>query len=50
MRGDVDALVDDAVQLRFLPADVDRAALLPPLRRIFEQGKLAATHELSARR
>ena len=32
MRGDVEALVEDAVSLRFLPADVDRDALLPPLR------------------
>ena len=42
MRGDVDGLVEDAVTLRFLPADVDRAALLPPLRAVFAQGKLAA--------
>ena len=42
MRGDVDALVEDAVTLRFLPQDVDREALLPPLRQIFQQGRLAA--------
>ena len=32
MRGDVDGLLDDAITLRFLPAEVDREALLPPLR------------------
>ena len=42
MRSDVDALIDDAIALRFLPADVDRAALIPPLTRIFQQGRIAA--------
>ena len=42
MRADVDALVDDAVTLRFLPPDVDRDALLPPLRKVFARGRLAA--------
>ena len=39
MQGDVEALVDDAVLLRFLPPTVDRAALLPHLKRIFEQAQ-----------
>jgi len=49
MRGHVEGLVDDAIALRFLPADVDKTALLPPLRRIFDQGRLAAAHELTTR-
>jgi len=47
MRGDVEGLVDDAITLRFLPPDVDREALLPPLRRVFEQGRLAAATQAS---
>ena len=50
MRGEVEALVEDAVTLRFLPPDVDRAALLPPLKRVFARGKLAAAELESARR
>ena len=42
MRGDVEGLIEDAVALRFLPPDVDRAALLPALRKIFAKGALAA--------
>mmetsp|Transcript_40096 Transcript_40096/g.84091 ORF Transcript_40096/g.84091 Transcript_40096/m.84091 type:complete len:595 (+) Transcript_40096:67-1851(+) len=47
MRGDVAALVEDAVALRFLPRDVDRAELLPPLTHIFNKGKLAAEQHLA---
>ena len=36
-----------AITLRFLPPDVDREALLPPLRRVFEQGRLAAATQAS---
>ena len=50
MRGEVEALVEDAVTLRFLPPDVDRDALLPPLKRIFAQGKLAAAELEAAKR
>ena len=35
-------MLEDAIVLRFLPADVDRAALLPVLQRIFARGALAA--------
>jgi aarF domain-containing kinase len=49
MRGDVEGLVEDAVALRFLPADVDREALLPPLRAVFERAQLAAATELRDR-
>ena len=41
MRGDVEGLVEDAITLRFLPPDVDKEALLPPLKRVFERGQLA---------
>jgi len=34
MRGDVEALVEDGIALRFLPPDIDRAALIPPLRKV----------------
>ena len=43
MQGDVEALVDDAVLLRFLPPTVDRAALLPQLKKIFEQARHRVT-------
>lgn len=49
MRGDVSALVDDAIALRFLPPDVDKAALLPPLEGIFAKGRLAAAEEIARR-
>lgn len=35
---DFDALLDDLVLLEFLPANVDRCHVLPPLRRVLEQG------------
>ena len=50
MRGEVEALVEDAVTLRFLTADVSRAALLPPSKRGFTSGKLAAAELESVRR
>ena len=40
--GDVPKLLDDAVELGFLHATVDRAALLPVLERVFSEVKLAA--------
>jgi len=46
MRGDVEALVEDAIALRFLPSEVDRATLLPPLRTVFARAQLAANFEL----
>jgi predicted unusual protein kinase regulating ubiquinone biosynthesis (AarF/ABC1/UbiB family) len=41
IKGDVPALVDDAVTLRFLPHDVDKASLLPALQAVFDEAKLA---------
>jgi aarF domain-containing kinase len=45
MGADVPSLVADAVQLGFLPADVDRAALLPKLQAVFDEARLAAKKE-----
>lgn len=39
--GDVHGLLRDAVDLDFLPADVDGSALLPVLQRIFDEARLA---------
>merc|ERR1711907_622320 len=40
MTGDVDKLVTDAINLGFLPGDVDRNRLLPVLQRVFDEAKL----------
>ncbi|KAJ8602666.1 hypothetical protein CTAYLR_004119 [Chrysophaeum taylorii] len=40
-RGDVPGLLDAAIDLDFLPPDVDRDALLPVLQRVFDAAKLA---------
>ncbi|KAL3916390.1 MAG: hypothetical protein SGPRY_006839, partial [Prymnesium sp.] len=37
MRSDVEGLVEDGVKLDFLPADIDRSALLPPLQAVFNK-------------
>lgn len=42
MRGNVPELLEDAVQLGFLHADVDRTALLPVLAKVFARAKLEA--------
>merc|ERR1719181_312067 len=42
IQGAVPALIDDAVALDFLPADVDKEALYPVLSRVFEDARLAA--------
>ena len=42
IEGKVAALVDDAVDLDFLPDDIDRAALVPILGRVFDGARLAA--------
>ena len=42
MQGDVSGLVEDAVDLGFLPPDVDRAALTPILQKIFDAAQLQA--------
>ena len=42
IQGDVAALLDDAVELDFLPEDVDKTALYPVLERVFAGARLAA--------
>eukprot|EP00088_Acartia_fossae_P069780 TRINITY_DN9198_c0_g1_i12.p1 TRINITY_DN9198_c0_g1~~TRINITY_DN9198_c0_g1_i12.p1 ORF type:complete len:172 (+),score=36.32 TRINITY_DN9198_c0_g1_i12:25-516(+) len=46
MQGDVPGLVDDAVQLGFLPQDVDRSTLTPVLQKIFDDAQLAVTQQI----
>ena len=41
MRGDVPAMIDDAIALQILPPTVDRAALIPVLQSIFDRGRQA---------
>merc|ERR1711994_837884 len=48
MQGDVSGLVEDAVQLNFLPKDVDRESLVPVLQRVFDSAQLAATDQVRA--
>ena len=48
MRGNAPELLNDAIELGFLPEDVDRAALLPPLERVFSQGKAARVEAMAA--
>lgn len=45
MQGDVSELLQDAIGLGFLPADVDTEMLLPVLQKVFDQGQLAAVEE-----
>ncbi len=42
MEGDVSELIKDAVNLRFLPEDVEQDKLLPALQEIFDDANLAA--------
>jgi len=46
MQGDVPGLVEDAVQLGFLPQDVDRSSLTPILQRVFDSAELAVTDQV----
>merc|ERR1711879_595768 len=48
MQGDVSGLVEDAVQLNFLPKDVDRESLVPVLQRVFDSAQLAVTDQVRA--
>merc|ERR1719393_1055056 len=48
MQGDVSGLVEDAVQLNFLPKDVDRESLVPVLQRVFDSAQLAGTDQVRA--
>jgi len=46
MQGDVPGLVEDAVQLGFLPQDVDRSSLTPVLQKIFDDAQIAVTNQI----
>jgi predicted unusual protein kinase regulating ubiquinone biosynthesis (AarF/ABC1/UbiB family) len=41
MNGDVPALVEDAIKLRFLPEDCETATLIPALQKVFDSAQLA---------
>merc|ERR1719336_2667969 len=46
MQGDVPGLVEDAVELGFLPEDVDKSSLTPTLQKVFDSAQLAVTDEV----
>ena len=46
MQGDVPGLVQDAVELGFLPEDVDRDSLTPVLQKVFDSAQLALTDQI----
>jgi len=48
MQGDVPGLVEDAIDLGFLPADVDRTSLVPTLQRVFDSAQLAVTDQVKS--
>jgi len=45
MQGDVPGLVTDAINLGFLPTDVDKEKLLPALQKVFDEAQLAMKEE-----
>ena len=49
MSSDMKGLLEDAVQLGFLPPDVDRGRLLPVLSRVYDEAKVAADAVKSSR-
>jgi len=46
MQGDVPGLVDDAIDLGFLPEDVDKSSLIPTLQKVFDSAQLAVTDQV----
>eukprot|EP01062_Namystynia_karyoxenos_P073219 TRINITY_DN70050_c0_g1_i1.p1 TRINITY_DN70050_c0_g1~~TRINITY_DN70050_c0_g1_i1.p1 ORF type:complete len:501 (+),score=155.97 TRINITY_DN70050_c0_g1_i1:55-1557(+) len=50
LKGDVGALLGDAVVLGFLPADVDLASLKPAVDRVFEKARLTSGGGVGVRR
>ena len=46
MQGDVPGLVEDAIDLGFLPRDVDKSSLTPTLQKVFDSAQLAVTDEV----
>merc|ERR1719275_490560 len=45
MQGDVPGLVGDAINLGFLPSEVDQGKLLPALQKVFDEAQLAMKEE-----
>ena len=48
MQGDVPGLVEDAIDLGFLPADVDKTSLVPTLQKVFDSAQLAVTDQVKS--
>ena len=48
MQGDVPGLLEDAIELGFLPRDVKKEKLLPALQKVFDDGQLAIKEEARA--
>ena len=48
MQGDVPGLVEDAIDLGFLPADVDKTSLVPTLQKVFDSAELAVTEQVQS--
>jgi len=46
MQGDVPGLVQDAIELGFLPEDVDTKSLTPVLQKVFDSAQLALTDQV----
>merc|ERR1719400_2542639 len=46
MQGHVPGLVEDAIQLGFLPEDVDKASLTPVLQSVFDSAQLAVSDQV----
>ena len=45
MQGDVSGLLDDSIELGFLPKDINKDTLLPALQKIFDDAQLAIKEE-----
>jgi len=48
MQGDVPGLVEDAVELGFLPEDVDKSSLTTVLQKVFDSAQLAVTDQVKS--
>ena len=46
MQGDVPGLVQDAIELGFLPEDVDKESLTPTLQKVFDIAQLVLTNQV----
>merc|ERR1712241_1552070 len=46
MQGDVPGLVQDAIELGFLPENVDKESLTPTLQKVFDSAQLALTDQV----